>query len=110
MTSRAVFAYRDGRIDLAPAFRRWTIEKLVLERNPEISAADGRDVAVSGAHRARDRQDGRSAKAMAPAAAAGDLRGRPSRRPRPPDLHHRISGGSLAAGAPTTAIPSSPTV
>ena len=44
----------DGQsIDLGPAFRRWTMSDAVLEHNPEISAADLRDVEAMRAHCAR---------------------------------------------------------
>ena len=44
----------DGQsIDLAPAFRRWTMSDAVLEHNPEISAADLRDLDAMRAHCAR---------------------------------------------------------
>src|SRR5690606_39934663 len=42
-------------IDVGPAFRRWTMSDAVLEHNPEISAADLRDVGAMRAHCERRR-------------------------------------------------------
>jgi lysyl-tRNA synthetase class 2 len=44
----------EGRdVDLGPAFRRWRLDEAVREHNPEISAADLRDVGALRAHCAR---------------------------------------------------------
>ncbi|OHE85497.1 MAG: lysine--tRNA ligase [Lysobacterales bacterium RIFOXYA1_FULL_69_10] len=44
----------DGQaIDLGPAFRRWSMTDAVLEHNPEITAADLRDLDAMRAHCAR---------------------------------------------------------
>ncbi len=50
---KSVFAWEGRDIDLAQPFRRWRLDEAVRHYNPEISAADLRDVAAMRAHCAR---------------------------------------------------------